>query len=129
MSTPYSGQPSSAGIASHDGDGWDDRSPEVDSGASDNRSKGILYKTYLGRLWRIVLSSTLAAGLLLGVAMLILGNVTFDINADIGLTRISALWFILGLPLAALLLFLLLSPLSFWLHRIVADDDHRRTNG
>lgn len=92
---------------------------------SRNGRTAIQFSTYLRRLWRVVLSSSLAAGLVFGALAFLLAGSTFHINADIDLSRLSALVLIVGLPLAAMAFFLLLSPLSFWIFRRLPRDTDR----
>jgi hypothetical protein len=67
---------------------------------------------------KVVLAVSLAAGLLLGLLVLLTGegNVNLDLEIE---SRSDAVWIIISLPLAAVLTSLLLAPLSFLLHRLM----------
>ena len=67
---------------------------------------------------KVVLAVSLAAGLLLGLLVLLTGegNVNLDLEIE---SRSDAVWIIISLPLAAVLTSLLLALLSFLLHRLM----------
>jgi len=77
------------------------------------------YLSYIKDLWKILLSSSFVLGTILGIALLINGESTmnFDLEFDVG--GLEGLWLIIAIPLVSLLVFLLLSPLSFLVHRLL----------
>lgn len=76
------------------------------------------YRDYLGTLCRYVLSSSVVLGIIFGVANLIAEESTADIDLEFDLGGPGGLWLIPGLPLVALVVFAILSPLSFQVHRM-----------
>ena len=74
-------------------------------------------RSYVGTLCRFVISSSLALASIVFVALLISGgaSITADLNLDV--SRLDGVWLLLGLPLVALVTFVVLAPLSFLLHR------------
>jgi hypothetical protein len=76
------------------------------------------YRNHIAETMRGAFSSSLALGLVLGILMLIVGSVEGDITLDIELARWDSLWFFIGAPLLTCMLFLLLSPLSYFIHSI-----------
>ncbi len=77
------------------------------------------YRSYIAETMRVAFSSSLALGLVLGILMLIVGSVEGDISLDIELARWDSLWFVIGAPLLTCMLFLLLSPLSYFIYSII----------
>ena len=71
---------------------------------------------YVALQQKIAFSSSLAIGVVLGIALLVGGGIEGSINLDIELSRYDSVWFLLGTPLIVTLLFLLFTPLSFLLH-------------
>ena len=78
------------------------------------------YRDYLGKLCRYVLSSSVLLGIILGVANLIAAESTANIDLEFDLGGPGGLWLIPGLPLSALLVFVILSPLSFQVHKLLS---------
>jgi hypothetical protein len=68
------------------------------------------------RLVKIIFSSSLALGLLLGISIFIGGETTANIDLTLEFESIDGIWMILGLPVLFILVFLLLSPVSFFIH-------------
>jgi hypothetical protein len=89
------------------------------TGAHSPGSAVMNYWKYARQMFAFVLSSSLTLGLVAGVAMLISGKLSMNIDLDVDIGAYDGLAVIVGLPAAALLLFLLLSPVSFWLHRLL----------
>ena len=79
------------------------------------------FTTYLKRLLKIVLSSSLALALLIGIAILVVGGASGNLEFDVEIERIDALWVLLGLPIIAELIFTILSPISYLISRWVLD--------
>ena len=80
----------------------------------------ISFGSYIKQLSKVVFSSTLILGLIIGVSLLFIGEAS--INLDIGLefSAIDGLWVMLGFPIASVLLFVLLSPLSFYIYKLIS---------
>lgn len=79
------------------------------------------FTTYLKLLLKIVLSSSLALALLIGIAILVVGGASGNLEFDVDIERIDALWVLLGLPIIAALLFTILSPISYLISRWLLD--------
>lgn len=62
-------------------------------------------------------SFSLSLGLLAGLLVLLIGRAEGSITLDIDITYIDSIWFLLGIPLVVIVLFLLCSPLSYFIHR------------
>jgi hypothetical protein len=69
---------------------------------------------------KIVLASSLALGLVLGVSIFVSGETTMNIDLTVDFDAVDGVWVILGLPLVSILLFSLLSPLSFFIHGLLS---------
>jgi hypothetical protein len=79
------------------------------------------FTTYLKGLLKTVLASSLALALLIGITILVVGGASGNLEFDVEIERIDALWVLLGLPTIALLLFAILSPISFLISRWFLD--------
>lgn len=80
----------------------------------------ISYKRYLGLLLKVVTTSSLAAALVLALALLITGDFKMGLDGTLEAGRYDGAWFLVILPLVAGFIFLLLSPISFWLYRLIS---------
>ena len=69
---------------------------------------------------RFAFSSSLAIGLVIGMSVLLSGGAEGDISLDIDISSTDSIWFLLGIPLITTLLFLIFSPLSFFIHAAVS---------
>ena len=74
---------------------------------------------YIRQLIGVILSSTLALGLLAGGALLVFGELNMSPDGDIEIARFDGLWLVIGLPLVSMLVFVILSPLSFLISRLL----------
>lgn len=74
------------------------------------------FSSYLVLLLQLTFASSLAIGLVLGVLMLFIGGAEGSITLDIELSRPDSVWFLVGTPLIITFLFLVVSPLSFFIH-------------
>ncbi len=83
-------------------------------------SFGIYFKRMLG----VILSSTLALGLLAGIVLLVFGDFTMNLEGDIEIGRFDGLWLVFGLPILSALVFVILSPLSFLISRLISRQRH-----
>jgi len=52
--------------------------------------------------------------------MLIIGETSMNLDLSFDFGTFDGLWLMLGLPVLALLIFLLLSPLSFQVHKLIS---------
>ncbi len=67
-----------------------------------------------------ILSSSLVLGLVLGIILLLLGEVSMNIDGDLEFGALDGFWLILALPVLSILVFVLLSPLSFLIHKLLS---------
>jgi hypothetical protein len=76
------------------------------------------FGNYIRTSSKVVLAVSLAAGLLLGLLVLLTGEGDVNLALEIE-SRSDAIWILVGLPLIALLTSLLLTPLSYLLYRLI----------
>ena len=67
-----------------------------------------------------MLSSSVTLGATIGIANIIAGESTANVDLEFDLGGPGGLWLIPGLPLISVLLFVILSPFSFWLHKLLS---------
>jgi len=91
-----------------------------------NWRKAISFRNYIGQLVRFILSSSLVLGLIVGISLLVAGETTMEADLTFEFDRLDGLWYIVGLPVAAIVVFTILSPFSFLIDRYVLQ---RRTKG
>lgn len=63
------------------------------------------------------MASSVVLGFLIGVALLVTGGTTLEVDLTFDFGRFDGLWFIIGLPLLSVLVLVILSPLSFLVYR------------
>lgn len=78
------------------------------------------YRAYLIQLCIHVLSSYIVLGVIIGAAVLVAGEGSLNLNMDLDFGAFDGISVIFGLPLIAVLLSVVLSPLSFWIHKLLA---------
>jgi hypothetical protein len=78
----------------------------------------VKFGIYVRQLFVIVASSSLALGLIAGIALLVLGDFTMNLEGDLEFGSYDGFWLIFGLPLVSILVFGVLSPLSFLISRL-----------
>ena len=81
------------------------------------------FRSYIRRMVQIVLSSSLILGVIVGVSLLVFGEGTLDLNLDLDFGAMDGLWVILGLPIIAVITFVILSPFSFYVYKRLAKRD------
>lgn len=79
----------------------------------------ISYFNYVLELSKYVLTSSAVLGVILGAVMLVSGEGSVNLDLEFDFDALDGLSVMFGLPLVFLLLFALLSPLSFWVHSLV----------
>ncbi len=70
---------------------------------------------------KIVLSSSLALGLVSGISIFVSGETSMNIDLTSDFDAVDGAWVILGLPALSILIFSLLSPLSFFIHGLLSE--------
>ena len=76
------------------------------------------YGEFLRQLLKYTLVGGFALGLVLGL-LIIISGAHGELTFDIGLARWDGLYLIFGLPLVLAILFLLVSPLAWLIHRLL----------
>ena len=59
-------------------------------------------------------------GLIVGVSLLIVGETTMEVDLTFEFGPFDGVWWIVGLPVFSILVFVILSPLSFLIHRLLS---------
>ena len=77
------------------------------------------FGNYIKQLLKIGFSATLALGAAIGLLLLILGETTAEIDLTLEFEAIDGIWFLIGVPVIMTLVFLLLSPLSYGIYRLL----------
>ena len=75
---------------------------------------------YIKQLSKFVLSSSVVLGLIVGVSLLIAGETTMEIDLTFEFGPLDGVWWIMGLPILSIIVFVILSPLSFLIHRLLS---------
>jgi len=68
---------------------------------------------------KIGFSASLALGLVSALVLLINGDTTAEIDLTFEFGALDGIWFLIGLPIIVTLVLLILSPLSFGIHRLI----------
>lgn len=80
------------------------------------------FGTYIKQLSKFALSSSLVMGLIVGVALLLSGGSTMEIDLTFEFGRYDGIWFVIGLPILSMFFLLVLSPVSFLIHRLLSGN-------
>jgi len=80
----------------------------------------IPFGSYIKQLCKFVLSSSLVLGLVLGITFLLVGETTMNLDGDLDFGAFDGFWLILAVPLVSIVVFVLLSPLSFLIHKLLS---------
>ncbi len=78
------------------------------------------FSSYVKKMCIFVMSSSLVLGFVLGVGFLIAGETTMNVDGDLEFGAFDGFWLILVVPIVSIPVFVLLSPLSFWIHKILS---------
>jgi len=77
----------------------------------------ISFRNYFKQLCKFVLSSSVVLGLIIGISLLLAGETTMEIDLTFEFGPFDGIWWIFGLPVLSVLIFVILSPLSFLIHQ------------
>ncbi len=80
----------------------------------------VRFGSYIKHLVKIVFSSALALGLVLGISIFVSGETSMNIDLTLDFDAVDGVWVILSLSALSILLFSLLSPLSFFIHGLLS---------
>jgi hypothetical protein len=75
------------------------------------------FSDYIRQLCKFVFSSSVVLGLIVGIALLVAGETTMEIDLTLEFGQFDGLWWLIGLPILSLLILVILSPLSYVIHR------------
>lgn len=75
---------------------------------------------YVVLQFKVAFSSSLVIGLVLGILILVSGGAEGSITLDIELSASDSVWFLLAAPAIVTLLFLIFSPLSFFVYTAIS---------
>jgi hypothetical protein len=78
------------------------------------------FASYTKQLCKIVLSSSFVLGLILGISLFLFGEMSMNLDADLDFGGPESLLLIVAVPLVSVLVFLLLSPLSFLILKLMS---------
>ena len=84
-----------------------------------DRSIPITFGSYIRQLVKTGFSTSVALGAVVCVLFLISGGTTAEIDLTLEFGAFDGFWFLIGLPIIAILISLLLSPLSYGIHRLL----------
>lgn len=87
---------------------------------SDFRRIPISISGYIKQLSMFVLSSSSVLGLILGIGLLVIGETSMEADLTFEFGTLDGFWLIFGLPLVSTLIFVILSPLSFPIHKLIS---------
>ena len=76
------------------------------------------FRQYLKSGVIIAVLNALALAVLLGLAMLLIGDTSADVNANIGFEQYDGLWLFLLLPALFVLILVVVSPLAYLIYRL-----------
>jgi len=88
----------------------------------------VKFGKYVALQSKVVFSSSLAIGLVLGILVLAFGGAEGAITLDIDISRSDSIWFLLGVPSILTLLFLIVTPISFLVHTLMPRTWTRRSS-
>jgi len=76
------------------------------------------FRQYLKSGVIIAVLNALALAVLLGLAMLLIGDTSADVNANIGFEQYDGVWLFLLLPALFVLILVVVSPLAYLIYRL-----------
>jgi amino acid transporter len=79
----------------------------------------MIFESYLKMLLKIITSSSLTIALLTCILILLVGNTSMNFEIGLEIERIDGFWVLLGLPVVATLAFIMISPISFLVYRLL----------
>jgi len=96
---------------------------------ADSSEQTIRFGAYLRCLLRVIIPSTVTLALLACILILAVGETSMNLEIGLEIERTDGLWVLLGLPAIAILLFVLISPISFLLYRLQSRRTHKDVPG
>jgi hypothetical protein len=87
----------------------------------------VKFSGYIAELAKVAFSSSLALGLVLGILVLVTGGAEGSITLDIDIAATDSIWFLLATPVLATAVFLLISPLSYFVYSVLFKKKTERT--
>ena len=86
----------------------------------------VSFNSYIKRLCLYGVSSSLSLGLVLGIVVLIVGETSMTVSLALDIALVDGLLLMLASPLVTTLVLLTLSPLSFWVHKLMSKRGSKR---
>ncbi len=80
----------------------------------------ISFSNYIKHLSRIIFSSTLTLGLIIGVSLLVIGETSMNFDVGLDFSALDGLLVMLGLPIFSVLIAVVLSPISFFIYKLLS---------
>ena len=87
---------------------------------ADSKNSSIGFGSYVRHLSKIVFSSFLVIGLIVGISLLILGESTLNLDIGLDFSAFDGVLVMLGLPIFSVVVCVLLSPVSFFIFRTLS---------
>lgn len=79
----------------------------------------MIFESYLKMLLKIITSSSLTIALLACILILLVGKTSMNFEIGLEIESIDGFWVLLGLPVIATLAFIMISPISFLIYRLL----------
>ena len=76
------------------------------------------FNSYLLSLLKYTAASSLALGALACILILVVGKTSMNFDIGLEIDVFDGLWVLIGLPVIAILLLVVLSPVSYFIYRI-----------
>ena len=88
----------------------------------------MVFNKYLLRVLKVTISSSLALGLLACALILVIGETSMNFEIGLEIELLDGLWVLVGIPVITLLLVLIVSPISFFIHRLLFQKGAKSTS-
>jgi len=85
---------------------------------TDKDVSSLSFNSYLLSLLKYTAASSLALGALACILIFFVGETSMNFDIGLEIDVIDGLWVLFGLPVIAILLLVVLSPISFFIYRI-----------
>ena len=86
-------------------------------------------KVYIVQLMKVAFTSSLALGMIMAILVLVIGGAEGSITLDIDFSATDSILFLLGTTSFLTLVFLLVSPVSYFLYSAIFKERAGRSSG